>query len=133
MTKREKFIVMAYTGIAMLPFDDFHEQVEELMGRPVYTHEFALDLFTDELKEKVKPEFLELCEETTGWRKFDEKDPRTWPMFEEPLVWNGESVIFLEFYMSQGLPFWTDGDTIIANHSIKAWMPIPEIKKEEIS
>lgn len=69
MTDREKFIVMAYTGVSMLDWGVFHERVEKLMGRPVFTHEFALNLFTDELKEKVKPEFLALCgpEEEGEW------------------------------------------------------------------
>ena len=44
MTNREKAIVMAYTGACMLTgdkFNIFHEYVEKLMGRPVYTHEIG--------------------------------------------------------------------------------------------
>ena len=64
MTDKEKAIVMAYTGIAMLTgdkFDIFHKYVEDIMGRPVFTHEFAT--CAEEIKEKAKPDFLKLCAE----------------------------------------------------------------------
>lgn len=66
MTKHEKLIVSVYTGIAMCNFPDIHEYVEKIVGRPVYTHEFASEEFMKELKEKVKPEFLALCAEDGG-------------------------------------------------------------------
>ena len=73
MTDRERLIVMAYTGVAMTRFDKFHKFTEEILGRPVFTHEFASQDVIDErigfgesvnekLKEKVKPLFLELCD-----------------------------------------------------------------------
>lgn len=61
MTTREKQIVSAYTGILMCPVDSLHKYVEELLGRPVYTHELASHDVWEEIKEKSKPEFLELC------------------------------------------------------------------------
>jgi DNA-directed RNA polymerase subunit RPC12/RpoP len=64
MTDREKAIVMAYTGVCMLnddKFKIFHEYVEEIMGRPVYTHELADKKITDEIKEKAKDDFIALC------------------------------------------------------------------------
>lgn len=64
MTNEEKAIVMAYTGICMLTEDKFHifhEYVERLMGRPIYTHE--LGIFADEIKEKAKDDFIKLCKE----------------------------------------------------------------------
>lgn len=66
MTDREKAIVMAYTGVCMLnddKFKIFHEYVEEIMGRPVYTHELADKMITDEIKEKAKDDFIALCAE----------------------------------------------------------------------
>ena len=45
MTKHECAIVMAHTGICMLTGDDFgiyHEYIEKIMGRPVWTHELAI-------------------------------------------------------------------------------------------
>lgn len=60
MTDRERAIVMAYTGVAMLvgdKLDVFYRYAEELYGRPVFSHEFA----SLDLKEKSKPDFIKLC------------------------------------------------------------------------
>ncbi len=57
MTKREAAVVMAFTGVALLVGDDFsyfHQYVEELMGRPVWTHE--LPALEDEIKRLADPE-----------------------------------------------------------------------------
>jgi hypothetical protein len=62
MTKQEALIISAYTGILMVDFGDFHKYVEELLNRPVYTHEMAVKTFWDDLQERLKPQFLELCE-----------------------------------------------------------------------
>lgn len=66
MTDKEKAIVMAYTGICMLvgdKFQIFHKYVEDIMGRPVYTHEMATDAVDDEIKEKAKADFIALCKD----------------------------------------------------------------------
>lgn len=66
MKDREKAIIMAYTGTCMLTgdkFEIFHEYVEELMGRPVLTHELANKKVQDEIKEKSKADFMKLCDE----------------------------------------------------------------------
>lgn len=67
MTDRERVIVTAHTGIAMITgekFNLFYEYLNELFGRPVYTIE--IPLLEDEIKERSKADFLKLCE--------DEKD-----------------------------------------------------------
>lgn len=64
MTDREKAIVTAYTGINMLEgerFNEFYKYLEELYGRPVYTHEIP---FLG-LQEKSKDDFIKLCKELT--------------------------------------------------------------------
>lgn len=61
MTTAEKIVVSAYTGYLMCDFDLMHQYIEKVMGRPVYTHEMASDLFNDELRERVKPDFLKIC------------------------------------------------------------------------
>lgn len=64
MTKRECAIVMAYTGKCMLEGEDFrifHEYVEELMDRPVFTHELAFDEVSDEIVKRSEKDFIELC------------------------------------------------------------------------
>lgn len=64
MTKHECAIVMAHTGICMLTGDDFgiyHEYIEKIMGRPVWTHELAIPEIAEEITEKSLNDFLELC------------------------------------------------------------------------
>jgi hypothetical protein len=63
MTKQEKLIMTAYTGILMIDFDEFHKFVQEKLNRPVWTHEFASDEFMTNLKEIVKEDFLKICTE----------------------------------------------------------------------
>lgn len=62
MTKREKLIVSAYTGVLMVSMDEFHKWAEEYLGHPIWTHEFALQDFWDNLKEKVSKEFKDMCD-----------------------------------------------------------------------
>lgn len=64
MTDREKAIVMAHTGFTMLAgekFSIFHKYIEDLLGRPIWTHELANEAVWNEIKEKSKPDFLDLC------------------------------------------------------------------------
>ena len=61
MTKREKQIVSAYTGVLMCDLDDLYEYIQELLGRPVWTHELADHDVQETIKEKSKAEFLEIC------------------------------------------------------------------------
>ena len=61
MTKQEKIIVSAYTGVLMCDFDDMHKYIEEKMQRPVFTHELADEKFFDELKARIKSDFIALC------------------------------------------------------------------------
>lgn len=61
MTKREAFLVMATTGLVVMPFSDFHEMAEQEMGRPIWTHQFGNREFVDTIKAKVHDEWIELC------------------------------------------------------------------------
>lgn len=61
MTLRERVIVSAYTGILMCDFTHVHEYIETLLNRPVWTHELASKEVMDEIREKSKADFLELC------------------------------------------------------------------------
>ena len=65
MTLEEKVIVSAYTGYLMCDFGCMHAYIEKKMGRPVWTHEMRASNkeFHDELRERVKPDFLRLCRE----------------------------------------------------------------------
>ena len=64
MTDREKAVVMAYTGFAMLTGEKlgiFYAYVREILGRPVWTHELAIKEVSAEIHEKSEKDFLELC------------------------------------------------------------------------
>lgn len=64
MTKRECAVVMAFTGTTMLKSEDikiFYDYLEELFGRPVYTHELENELIWAEIKEKSQKDFVEIC------------------------------------------------------------------------
>jgi hypothetical protein len=70
MTKRECAIIMAYTGVCMCAGDElnyFYKYVAELMERPVYTHE--LPELSNEIKERSKNDFLEICKNATDEAK----------------------------------------------------------------
>jgi hypothetical protein len=60
MTTREAAIVSAYTGYLIGDFNAMHEYVQNIMGRPVYTHEMGSDKFFDELHEKCKADFIKI-------------------------------------------------------------------------
>lgn len=85
MTDREKAIVMAYTGICMLEGDDlsaFYEYLNELYGRPVFTHEIV----TLDVKERSKKDFLNLCR---GHEKsIEERKTGEWIYDENGMDWN---------------------------------------------
>lgn len=64
MTDHERAIITAYTGITMLEgdkFQIFHKYIEDILGRSVWTHELADPAVWEEIKEKSKKDFLELC------------------------------------------------------------------------
>ena len=137
MTDREKAIVMAYTGICMLTgdkFDIFHKYVEEIMGRPVWTHEFAFGFFADALKKKAEPDFIKLCEgsendskKSNKWIPVSEGDPA---MGVDVLVCTSAGCVYTSFLDSRDEWCFSEcGDVII--ESVVAWMPLPEPYKPE--
>ena len=70
MTKQEKIIVSAYTGVLMCDFDDVHEYIQKKLGRQIFTHELADKDIQKEVEEKLKEEFLEICNrEEPEWKK----------------------------------------------------------------
>ena len=78
MTDREKSIVSAYTGITMLSgekFQIFHKYIEDILCRPVYTHELAVGAVWQEIKEKSKDDFIEICKREDGWIPVSERLP----------------------------------------------------------
>jgi hypothetical protein len=61
LTKEQAAIVGAYTGFACGPFGDIHEYAEKVLGRPVWSHEFADEKLVEELKAAAKPDFIAIA------------------------------------------------------------------------
>lgn len=60
MNKREAAIVSAFTGKLMGEFSELHKYVEEIMERPVFTHEMGDKTISNEIKEKSKKDFINI-------------------------------------------------------------------------
>ena len=63
MTKREKLIVSAYTGILMVNWPEFLDFAEEKLGRPILAKETDTEEFATALIEAVEDDFMKLCED----------------------------------------------------------------------
>lgn len=63
MTKREAAIIGAYTGVLLGKFDDMHSYIEEIMGRPVWTHELANEATMNAIKTKSRSDFIAITVE----------------------------------------------------------------------
>lgn len=62
MTRRESAIVGAFTGVLCGPFEAMHEYIEEIMGRPVWTHEMGDKETMEKIRELAKPDFIAMAE-----------------------------------------------------------------------
>lgn len=60
LDKHQAAVIGAYTGVLSGPFEEMHEYITRVMGRPVFTHELADAEFVGKLKAKSKPDFLAL-------------------------------------------------------------------------
>ena len=65
MTKREGAVLTAYTGTLLVDFSSFHKYAEEILGRPIFTHEMASKELMKELKEASTDEFTDIMENQT--------------------------------------------------------------------
>jgi len=63
MTKKEAAIISAYTGILLGEFSDMHEYIEQILGRPVWTHQLANEDISNEIKNKSRDDFMALSKE----------------------------------------------------------------------
>ena len=63
MKKQEAILVSAYTGFLLTKdFSDVHKFCEDLLGRPIWTHEFASRTVQEEIEEKCRPLILVMIE-----------------------------------------------------------------------
>ena len=63
MKRNEAVLISAYTGFLLTQnLSDVHKFCEELLGRPIWSHEFASDSLQKEIREKCKPMIIEMIE-----------------------------------------------------------------------
>lgn len=145
MTDKEKAIIMAYTGVTMLmgdKFSIFHKYVEDIMDKPVFTHE--LGLLADEIKKKSEADFMALCasETSNDWIPCSQRPPEEDGEYIVTLRWDNypNSVETLHFtndlssvdrvgYAGEKRPGWYEYDSDYGCYEIDnviAWMPRPE-------
>ena len=69
MTKEEAILLSAYTGVLLVPdFSDVHKFCEDTLGRPIWTHEFADQDVQKEIREKLRPQIMELVQNISALR-----------------------------------------------------------------
>ena len=73
MAEKEKIIVSAYTGYLMCDFGKVHEYIQEILERPVYTHELANNNIQEEIHEKTKQDFIKICGSENAGLSIDDK------------------------------------------------------------
>jgi len=137
MTKQEKIIVSAYTGVLMCDFDDVHEYIQKKLGRPVYTHELADKGIQKEVKEKSHEDFLEICnreELEQNWIPCSERLPEENGQYLITIKYKHVNDSYEDVYAEHGE--WLDGkwDMFCFGHcgeveDIIAWMPLPPCYK----
>ena len=54
MTRKEAIAISAYTEYCFAPFDEVHQFIEEVLGRPVFTHELARDDIWDDVRKSMQ-------------------------------------------------------------------------------
>lgn len=69
LTKDQAAIIGAFTGVCMGPFGDIQEYAERKLGRPIWTHEFASEALSAELKEAARDDLLSIVHEAARSRK----------------------------------------------------------------
>ena len=63
MTHKEAVLLSAYTGYLLTKnFTDVHKFVEELLERPINSHEFASEKLFEEIQQKCKPMIIKMVE-----------------------------------------------------------------------
>lgn len=153
MTDREKAIVMAHTGICMLTgykFQIFHKYVEDIMGRPILTHEMGIASIADEIKAKSKDDFIVLCTDESS-----SENPNKWiPVSERLPKYNKTVLVSVKQKGKEAMVFtaqrrrrvktpdlfeccmddegwWDFRIAAWDDHEVIAWMPLPAPYKAE--
>lgn len=59
--ERWPIVVTGFTGVLACDFAAYHEDVEKVLGHPVYTHEFGMPDMQEKIKEAYRGEFRALA------------------------------------------------------------------------
>lgn len=65
LTKHQATVLTGFTGTLMVDFSTFQKDVDDRLGRPVWTHEFGGEAFSKELTELYREDFYALCNTST--------------------------------------------------------------------
>ena len=63
LTVEQGIILTGYTGFLLAPMNDYHKAVEEKLGRPIWTHQFADKKVVKEIKEAFAEDFMAIMPE----------------------------------------------------------------------
>lgn len=63
MTKTERLIVSAYTGVLMVDWNELIDFSEEKLNRPILAKEVDTEEFFNELRNAIEDDFTKLCED----------------------------------------------------------------------
>lgn len=63
MTKIEKLVVSAYTGVLMVDWGELLDFAEEKLNRPILAKEVDTEEFFEELRNAIEDDFTKLCED----------------------------------------------------------------------
>ena len=61
LTKEQALAITGFTGICACGFELFHEDAEKRLGRPIFTHEFAIDSMWVTMRDLYREDFLAIC------------------------------------------------------------------------
>lgn len=62
MTREERLVISAYTGHLMVSEENFILYVSRLLERKIYRHDLIHGKVWKEIRTKVEPEYMKLCE-----------------------------------------------------------------------
>lgn len=111
----------------------FYDYVSEILGEPVWTHEFYIR--ADEIKEKSKIDFIRLCAEAETIKMYG-KDVLCWiPVTERLPEENAPCIVYNKYYGPM-VGWRVDGERFRIPGARfpdrpTHWMPLPQPPKEE--
>lgn len=137
MTKQECAVVMAYTGVVMLTGDNlriFYKYLNDIMGRPVYTHELAFKEIQEKIKEKSTDDFLKLSREASN-----ALEQQSWIPVSERLPKESDGAVLITVNgevntgrYSEFSNTWYKGDMRgVGGDDPIAWQPLPKPYEEK--